>query len=91
MENNVEYRRGLPIDYLSFMGQAHSNEKSIRRNEFIERVTELASKVVTSVAVDNGVDQMGKSFVHDTLPPYLTQSEKDRYISILNLLRSINS
>ena len=80
METNVEYRKGLPIDYLSFMGQAYSNEKSTKRTEFIERVTELASKVVTSVAIDSGVDQMGKRFIHDTLPPYLTPSESDRYI-----------
>ena len=78
MENDVEFRKGLPTDYLSFMGKAHCNDTSSKRNEFIERVTELASKVVTSVAIDSGVDEMGKRFIHDTLPPYLTPSESDR-------------
>ena len=78
MENDVEFRKGLPVDYLSFMGKAHCNEMSSKRNEFIERVTELASKVVDSVAIDSGVDEMGKRFVHDTLPPYLTPSESNR-------------
>merc|ERR1712150_45338 len=50
------------------------------RDEFIERVTRLASKVVTKVAIDSGVDEMGKRFIHDTLPPYLTQSESERCV-----------
>ena len=78
MENDVEFRKGLPTDYLSFMGMAHCNDTSSKRNEFIERVTELASKVVNAVAIDSGVDEMGKRFIHDTLPPYLTPSESDR-------------
>ena len=79
MQNDVEFRKGLPVDYLSFMGKAHCNKESTKRDEFIERVTRLASKVVTKVAIDSGVDQMGKRFIHDTLPPYLTQSESERY------------
>ena len=79
MQNDVEFRKGLPVDYLSFMGKAHCNKESTKRDEFIERVTRLASKVVTKVAIDSGVDEMGKRFIHDTLPPYLTQSESERY------------
>ena len=78
MENDVEFRKGLPTDYLSFMGKAHCNDATSKRNEFIERVTELASKVVNGAAIDSGVDEMGKRFIHDTLPPYLTPSESDR-------------
>ena len=84
MQNDVEYRKGLPVDYLSFMGMAHCNNESTKRNEFIERVTKLASNVVSSTAIDSGVDQMGKRFVHDTLPPYLTESESKRYICHAN-------
>ena len=80
MKNDVDFRKGLPVDYLSFMGKVHCNKESTKRNEFIKHVTYLASKVIDVVAIDTGADLMGKRFVHDTLPPYLTPSESDRCV-----------
>ena len=79
MENSIDYRKGLPLDLLSFMGSAHSGADSSKRDEFSTRIIELASRMITNGSIDNGVDQMGKKFVHDSLPPYLTPSESKRY------------
>ena len=79
MENDVEYRKGLPLDMLTFMGSAHCDADSTKRDEFIARIVELTSRMITKGSIDHGVDEMGKRFVHDTLPPYLTGAESKRY------------
>ena len=78
LKNDVEFRKGLPLDFLSYMGNAHCGSDSSKRREFIQRVTELTSRMITMSSVDNGADQIGKKFIHDTLPPYLTLSESKR-------------
>ena len=78
MRDDVVFRKGLPLDYLSFMGSAHSKVDSSKRKKFIGRITDLISRSITNASVDNGVDQMGKRFIHDSLPPYLTPSESKR-------------
>ena len=82
METDVDYRKGLPLDLLSFMGSAHNDADSSKRAEFTRRIMELASRMITNGSIDNGVDQMGKKFIHDTLPPYLTPSESKRYLPL---------
>ena len=82
MQNEVDFRKGLPLDILGFMGtstsSSNSNSDSIKRKNFISDVTELMSRVLTPAAIDSGVDQIGKKFIHDSLPPYLTASEGNR-------------
>lgn len=72
MEENIEFRKGLPRDYLNFMGVAHSDESSTQRTEFIEKVKSLMVKLFDHAPIDAAVDQMGKHFMHDALPPVLT-------------------
>ena len=82
MENDINYRKGLPLDLFSFMGSAHGDTDSPERAEFTRRITELAARMITLGSIDNGVDQIGKKFIHDTLPPYLTPSESKRYLPL---------
>jgi lysine-specific demethylase/histidyl-hydroxylase NO66 len=72
MEENIEFRRGLPADYLNFMGVAHSHESSSQRTDFIEKIKSLTTKLFDHAPIDAAVDQMGKQFLHDALPPVLT-------------------
>eukprot|EP00095_Tigriopus_kingsejongensis_P010057 maker-scaffold99_size374999-snap-gene-2.25 protein:Tk10057 transcript:maker-scaffold99_size374999-snap-gene-2.25-mRNA-1 annotation:"nucleolar protein 66" len=73
-----QFRRGLPTNYLSFMGIANSDSESPERSQFIATVQGLMGKLFTYAPVDAGVDQMGKRFMHDALPPCLTPRELTR-------------
>lgn len=76
MEEDIEFRRGLPQDYLNFMGVARSDESSPRRTDFIEKIKSLTTRLFDHAPIDAAVDQMGKQFIHDALPPMLTAEEK---------------
>ncbi|NXV88490.1 ribosomal oxygenase 1 [Calonectris borealis] len=76
LEEDVEYRQGLPMDYLRYMGVANSDAVDARRTAFMEKVQSLIKKLVDYAPIDAAVDQRAKSFLHDCLPPVLTQSEK---------------
>ncbi|XP_064002936.1 ribosomal oxygenase 1 [Pogoniulus pusillus] len=76
LEEDVEYRQGLPMDYLRYMGVTNSDTVDARRTAFLEKVQSLIKKLVNYAPIDAAVDQRAKSFLHDCLPPVLTQSEK---------------
>jgi len=74
-KESVELRRGLPTDLLSFMGLINSGAKDKRvvekRAAFRKKMKKLAEGILAQ-SYDHAVDQMGKKFVWDSLPPYLT-------------------
>ncbi|XP_013044212.3 ribosomal oxygenase 1 [Anser cygnoides] len=76
LEEDVEYRQGLPMGYLGYMGVANSDAVDPHRTAFVEKLQRLMKKLVDYAPVDAAVDQRAKSFLHDCLPPVLTQSEK---------------
>ncbi|XP_050813097.1 ribosomal oxygenase 1 [Gopherus flavomarginatus] len=76
IEEDVEYRQGLPIDYLEYMGVVNSDVVDSRRGAFIERVQNLIKKLVDYAPIDAAVDQKAKLFLHDCLPPMLTEHER---------------
>ncbi|XP_078505400.1 ribosomal oxygenase 1 [Lissotriton helveticus] len=76
LEEDVEYRRGLPLDYLDYMGVQNSDLDDPRRVEFLQKVRKLIKKLADHAPVDAGVDQKAKDFMHDCLPPVLTEAEK---------------
>ncbi|NWY52985.1 RIOX1 oxygenase, partial [Chionis minor] len=76
LEEDVEYRQGLPMDYLGYMGVANLDAVDARRTAFMEKVQSLIKKLIHYAPIDAAVDQRAKSFLHDCLPPVLTQSEK---------------
>ncbi|XP_068088266.1 ribosomal oxygenase 1 isoform X2 [Hyperolius riggenbachi] len=79
-EEDVEFRRGLPIDYLDYMGVQNTDSEDPRRNTFVEKVHSLMKKLTEHAPVDAAVDQKAKLFLHDCLPPVLTTEEKDHSI-----------
>ncbi|XP_062350379.1 ribosomal oxygenase 1 [Cinclus cinclus] len=76
LEEDLEYRQGLPMDYLQYMGVANSDTVDARRAAFVEKVQGLIKKLVDYAPIDAAVDQRAKSFLHDCLPPVLTPTEK---------------
>ncbi|XP_042301101.1 ribosomal oxygenase 1 [Sceloporus undulatus] len=76
LEEDVEYRQGLPLDYLEYMGALSSDSPDPRRGAFMQKVNRLITKLMDYAPVDAAVDQKAKDFLHDCLPPVLTESEK---------------
>ncbi|XP_063145924.1 ribosomal oxygenase 1 [Candoia aspera] len=76
IEEDIEYRQGLPVDYLEYMGVINTDAVDPRRTLFLEKIRTLVTKLMDYAPVDAAVDQKAKSFLHDCLPPVLTESEK---------------
>ncbi|XP_043915065.1 ribosomal oxygenase 1 isoform X2 [Protopterus annectens] len=76
IEEDLEFRTGLPLDYLEYMGVQNSESNDRRRASFIEKVHSLIKKLTNYAPVDAAVDQKAVNFLHDCLPPVLTQEEK---------------
>ncbi|XP_036406303.1 ribosomal oxygenase 1 [Megalops cyprinoides] len=76
MEEDVEFRRGLPLDYLTYMGVQNSDKEDPRRSQFTAQALGLMKRLADFAPVDAAVDQKAKDFLHDCLPPVLTPEEK---------------
>uniref|UniRef100_A0A8C1VC42 Bifunctional lysine-specific demethylase and histidyl-hydroxylase n=1 Tax=Cyprinus carpio TaxID=7962 RepID=A0A8C1VC42_CYPCA len=76
MEEDVEFRKGLPLDYLQFVGVQNSEKEDPRRDRFIAHIEGLLKKLVKYAPVDAAVDQKARDFLHDCLPPVLSAEEK---------------
>ncbi|KAI4463318.1 mina53 myc induced nuclear antigen [Holotrichia oblita] len=59
-ENDISFRKGLPLNYLKHIGMINSNKKSPERTEILNNVKELIYKLVDYASVDMAADQMGQ-------------------------------
>uniref|UniRef100_A0A4W6EIH7 Bifunctional lysine-specific demethylase and histidyl-hydroxylase n=1 Tax=Lates calcarifer TaxID=8187 RepID=A0A4W6EIH7_LATCA len=75
MEEDVEFRQGLPVDYLTYMGVQNSDKDDPRRTKFFSRIESLIRKLKNYAPVDAAVDQKAREYLHDCLPPVLTAEE----------------
>ncbi|XP_053316569.1 ribosomal oxygenase 1 [Spea bombifrons] len=75
-EEDVEFRKGLPLDYMEYMGVQNAELEDSRRQTFIQKVQTLMKKLSDYAPVDAAVDQKAKEFLHDCLPPVLTPAER---------------
>uniref|UniRef100_A0A672GHK6 Bifunctional lysine-specific demethylase and histidyl-hydroxylase n=1 Tax=Salarias fasciatus TaxID=181472 RepID=A0A672GHK6_SALFA len=75
MEEDVEFRRGLPLDYLTYMGVQNSDMDDPRRVKFFSQIESLMKRLFNYAPVDASVDQKARDFLHDCLPPVLTPEE----------------
>ncbi|XP_041469685.1 ribosomal oxygenase 1-like isoform X2 [Lytechinus variegatus] len=75
-EENIEFRKSLPTDYLNYMGVAHQDLDDDRRQPFMKKIGDLFSKLLKSSPVDAAVDQMSLEFFHTSLPPVLEEAEE---------------
>jgi lysine-specific demethylase/histidyl-hydroxylase NO66 len=75
LEEDVEFRKALPRDYLEYVGITYSDKKSSKRSEFMHHVEYLMSKLFSFAPVDAAVDQMVGDFLHSSLPPFLTKAQ----------------
>ncbi|XP_047430502.1 ribosomal oxygenase 1 [Mugil cephalus] len=75
MEEDVDFRRGLPLDYLTYMGVQNSDKNDPRRDKFFSNIGSLMKRLTNFAPVDAAVDQKAREFLHDCLPPVLSPEE----------------
>ncbi|XP_028923232.1 ribosomal oxygenase 1 [Ornithorhynchus anatinus] len=77
LEEDADFRRGLPRDYLDYMGARHADAAGDpRRAAFLARLRRLLARLARYAPVDAVADQRGKAFLHDCLPPVPTEAER---------------
>lgn len=80
IESDVRFREGLPLNISQVMGVAFSEIDSEERNQMRAHVKSLFDKIFDHASVDDAVDQMGKKFQTDALPPYISKEERQRTV-----------
>lgn len=83
IDDNVEFRRGLPVGYLDYMGLVHDEpqtERSEFRKQFISEAKRLVNQLVEYLPIDAAADQMAKHFLTEALPPALRPDETLRTV-----------
>ncbi|XP_049626237.1 ribosomal oxygenase 1 [Suncus etruscus] len=76
VDEDVEFRRGLPRDFMDYMGAQHADSKDPRRAAFAEKVRVLVARLAHFAPLDAVADQRARDFIHDSLPPVLTDRER---------------
>lgn len=74
IEEDVEFRKGLPIDFLDHLGLVHSDSNSEARQKILRKFDVLMEKLMEYCPVDAAADQLGREFMHAALPPSLSKS-----------------
>ncbi|XP_066140396.1 ribosomal oxygenase 1 [Euwallacea fornicatus] len=72
---NVEFRKGLPLNYLKHIGLVNKNDKSARRKIILDKVKTLLTSLVDYLDVDLAADNLGRKFMHDAMPPLYSKEE----------------
>lgn len=70
------FRQGLPLDLGNHFGLVHSDSNTPRRIEIMDHLKILFNKLATHLTCDDSVDQVAKKFMHDALPPVLSEQER---------------
>jgi bifunctional lysine-specific demethylase and histidyl-hydroxylase NO66 len=80
INSDVRFREGMPLDMHQTMGLAFSDIDSPERTAIRNKVKSLFDKIFDHASVDDAVDQMGKKYQIDALPPYISKEEKARTV-----------
>uniref|UniRef100_K3WPR5 Bifunctional lysine-specific demethylase and histidyl-hydroxylase n=1 Tax=Globisporangium ultimum (strain ATCC 200006 / CBS 805.95 / DAOM BR144) TaxID=431595 RepID=K3WPR5_GLOUD len=84
-DSNVDFRRGLPVGYLEYMGSQFPSD-SKQAQEFTETLKNLIGKLagqVESTDLQQAADEAAMDFFANRLPP-MDESEQDMSISPLD-------
>ncbi|XP_052128148.1 ribosomal oxygenase 1 [Frankliniella occidentalis] len=76
IEEDEEFRKGVPLDVMSHIGAVHSDSETPGREAVMKKLKKLFSKLFEYAPVDAAADQMAKEYIHDALPPCLSSDEK---------------
>lgn len=75
-EENVEFRRSLPLNFFQYMGVIYSDQEGDqRRDEFATQFATLAATALEYTPLDPAADQMAANFARHRLPPYIPRAD----------------
>ncbi|ESN91945.1 hypothetical protein HELRODRAFT_116230 [Helobdella robusta] len=77
MEEDVDFRTSLPTNYLNYMGMAFSDYETESRKRFTDKLKTLIDRLWSYCPIDPAVDQLGVAYLKSSLPPCLTEYEKE--------------
>ncbi|CRL01956.1 CLUMA_CG015212, isoform A [Clunio marinus] len=80
INSDVRFREGLPLNIHQVMGIAFSENDSPERTAMREKIHSLFERIFDHASVDDAVDQIGKKYQIDALPPYVSKEEKQRTV-----------
>ncbi|KAJ8984383.1 hypothetical protein NQ317_003531 [Molorchus minor] len=72
---DLEFRKGLPFNYLKHIGWVNRDSSSKERSFIINKVEALMQTLTEYVDVDQAADKLGKKFMYDSMPPVLSKRE----------------
>lgn len=75
-ENDVEFRKGLPLHYLKSCG-AVNKQHSQQKMNVKARIQDLMQSLVEYIDIDNAADQLGRKFMRDSMAPVLSKFETE--------------
>lgn len=75
-KKDVEYRKGLPLHFLQSTGFSRSPDYNSIRDQIIDKVKSLINKLPDYMDIDQAADEIGNTFVHSSLPPFMTDEDK---------------
>ena len=86
MKEDVDFRRGLPVDYKLYMGLQNSDRSDIEeeRAHFMNTVGSLMSRLIDYCEIDKDVDQFAVQDLHRCLPPKLSKDEINKTVKGTN-------
>lgn len=83
VDNDVEFRKGLPPGYLNYVGSSHSDlTDHLEREAFFTKLHSLFDKLWDHLPADASADQMAKNFMHNAYPPVLSSGKSFLFFSI---------
>jgi len=80
-QEDMEFRKGLPRDFMLNMGVVHEDKSSQSRKKYIQHIKTLMKKMIDLAPLDAACDQLGKRLMQDALPPALELGEKMRTVA----------
>lgn len=76
INENVEFRQGLPFDIYDNFGLVHSDVNTPRKTEIEKIIKNLFDKIKDHLPINEAVDQMATKYQQDALPPVLSDLER---------------
>lgn len=76
--NNIDHRRGLPLDIWHHFGIAHEGnvDKAARRLQIENHIKGLFNDFIQNIDIDDAVDKLAIKYQHEALPPSLGSNER---------------
>lgn len=78
--NNVDIRRGLPLNIWRSLGFVNQKTKTEERTEIVKNIKKLLVQCLENAPLDDAIDQLAKKFHHDALPPAIEKSEEQKTV-----------